>query len=101
MDLTSYRSSTDLDARGRQECVFRDGEVLRRRTFSDASGRIVLRAMAMAKPSAEVTLLRRWRAAQMRAHAQGNEPLRFVGAIGVGRGRIVRKILVAGELVGQ
>src|SRR5437899_1378912 len=55
--------------------VFRHCQVLRRRTFADTSGRVVMRAVARTEPAAEIALLADGHAAQMGAHADHHQEL--------------------------
>src|SRR6185437_15792587 len=88
IDRTWANSSTDLDAGVRQKGVRRHRQVLRRGTFADAAGGVVLRTMAVAEPPAVIAFrrLRRGggrRAAQMGADPQ-DQPFRLELTIGVG-----------------
>src|ERR1700722_5587076 len=95
-----------LDEGGGQECVLGHGEVLGRRTFADAAGGVVLRAVAVAEPAAVIAFRHlgggdRGGAAQMGADADQDQPFRLGGAVGVGGKRGVGDIEVAGVVVGQ
>src|SRR6185369_5390146 len=50
-------------------------EVTRRRTFADATGGVVLRAVARAEPAAELALMRDRDAAEVGADADHDQPL--------------------------
>src|SRR6266478_7119859 len=72
-------SSADLDAHVGQEFIRRHIEIARRRANAYPSCRIVLRAVAMAEPAAIIALFVRrrvglWRAPEMRADADQNQP---------------------------
>src|SRR5437868_6162227 len=105
MDRTTcMRSSADFEAGGRQEGIDGDLQVLRRRTFADAAGGIVLRAVAVAEPAAEIALMRGGRAAQMGADARDDQPFGLAGgvarggdAVGGGGGGAVGQVQIAGD----
>src|SRR6185312_15471235 len=98
----------DLDLGVGRERIRRDREILRRRAFADASGRVVLRAVAGTEPTAILALVVAYRlpfgdAAEMRADADHHQPrfAVFGGAVVVGRRCGLREIGVARERIGQ
>ena len=95
-------SSADLDLGVGHELVGRHLEIARRRAFADASGRVVVRAVAGAEPAAVVAARVAQRlalgdAAQVRADADQDQPVlvALLGAVGVGGGRLVGQLVVA------
>src|SRR5882724_4703348 len=71
------------------ELIDRHFQIERRRTFADAARRVVLRAVARTIPAAELAarigrLLAQRHAAEMRADADQDQPLRLLDAGGVG-----------------
>src|SRR5215470_7311247 len=91
-DPTLLAPSADLDTRGRQERIDRHFEIVRRRTFADAAGRIVLRAVAMTQPAAVIAFMRGRYASQMCADTRCDQPFGLDDAVLVSRGGIVGKI---------
>src|SRR6266849_4732023 len=82
---------TDLDGGVAGELVGRQIEVPRRGPLADAAGGVVLRAVAGAEPAAILAALigrplAQRHAAQMRAHADDDEPFRLLDARGIGLG---------------
>src|ERR1043166_8937428 len=92
MDRTWMFSSTDLDAGVRQEGVRRHFQIAGRRAFADAAGGVVLRAIAVAQPAAEIAFEAGGGAAKMGADADQDQPFRLDGAVGVGGRRVVGEI---------
>ena len=52
-----------------------------RRALANATGAVVVGAVARAEPTAEVASTRDWHAAEVRADAQHNERLRLLGPV--------------------
>ena len=103
MDRTCLFSSTDLDAGVRQEGVGRHRQILRRRTFADAAGGIVLRAMAMAEPAAIIAFGRvtvgvqpRWVQTPIRISHSG-----LISRLASVAGALSGRLCVARERIGQ
>src|SRR5258708_15073447 len=93
--LTSWSPSADLQFGGRSKSILRNGQVLRGRALSNASGRVVLRTVAMTQPAAEIPFVDRRRAAEMGANADQYEPLGPLHSIGIRRGGTGRQPRVA------
>mmetsp|Transcript_5222 Transcript_5222/g.13176 ORF Transcript_5222/g.13176 Transcript_5222/m.13176 type:complete len:237 (+) Transcript_5222:2403-3113(+) len=66
-----------------EELVVRYLEVVRRRALANAARDVVVRPVAGAEPSAVLAGVRKRHAAQVRAHANHNEPLRVHDALRV------------------
>src|SRR5574338_611935 len=82
--------SADLDAIVVEEIVLGQHQIARRRALADAPGGVVHRAVARAEPAAIGTprialLLAERDAAEMRAHADHDQPFRLLGALLVRR----------------
>src|SRR5260221_12641281 len=99
--LTSWSPSADLQFGGRSKSILRNGQVLWSRAPSNASGRVVLRTVAMAQPAAEIAFIDRRRAAEMGANADQHVPLGPLHPIGIRRGRTGGKPRVARIGIGK
>src|SRR5690348_14389407 len=69
------RGSADPDLGVGNERVRRQSEILRSRPLADATGAVVLRAVAGAEPAVVTALVRQRNAAEMRADADDDQPL--------------------------
>src|SRR5664279_5040181 len=67
--------SADLNLGVGREFVRRQVEILRRRTFPDAAGGVVLRAVARAEPAVILALVGERDAAEMGADTNDDQPL--------------------------
>src|ERR1700748_207771 len=94
--------SADLDLGVGEEAVVRQRQVLRGRTFADATRGVVLRAVAGAEPAAEIALAEVRDAAEVGADADQYQPLRLAGLVSAFVGRRVAQVrMVGGDRLGD